>query len=132
MRGDVQPYIALGLGLQAAGHQVHLATSANFESFVRSYGLDFRAISGDIQAMMAADRPRSTMEGKHSLLDGLTTLTRKTREELEQLMTSCWSACEGTEAIHCVGPALERQHHLGWAFPVCAMPCGTGDSIAVY
>ncbi|MFN2214155.1 MAG: glycosyltransferase, partial [Anaerolineales bacterium] len=25
-RGDVQPYIALGLGLQADGHQVQIAT----------------------------------------------------------------------------------------------------------
>ena len=29
-RGDVQPYIALGLGLQAAGHQVKLASSLIF------------------------------------------------------------------------------------------------------
>ncbi len=40
-RGDVQPYVALGLGLQAAGHRVRLATHADFESFVRGYGLDF-------------------------------------------------------------------------------------------
>ena len=26
-RGDVQPYAALGMGLQAAGHQVRIATS---------------------------------------------------------------------------------------------------------
>ncbi len=30
-RGDVQPYIALGLGLQACGHQVRLASMAPFE-----------------------------------------------------------------------------------------------------
>ena len=32
-RGDVQPYIALGVGLKAVGHEVTIATLAAFESF---------------------------------------------------------------------------------------------------
>ncbi len=40
-RGDVQPYIALGRGLQVAGHQVQLATTGMFEPAVRGYGLGF-------------------------------------------------------------------------------------------
>ena len=45
-RGDVQPYVALGLGLKQAGHQVKLASSDIFEDFVRARGLDF-AVIGD-------------------------------------------------------------------------------------
>lgn len=40
-RGDVEPYIALGLGLQSAGHEVRLATHADYETAIRSRGLDF-------------------------------------------------------------------------------------------
>lgn len=40
-RGDVQPYIALGLGLKNAGHQVTVNTHRIFEDFVRQYGLDY-------------------------------------------------------------------------------------------
>jgi sterol 3beta-glucosyltransferase len=40
-RGDIQPYIALSLGLQQAGHAVRIVTHQIFESFVREYGLDF-------------------------------------------------------------------------------------------
>jgi sterol 3beta-glucosyltransferase len=40
-RGDVQPYVALGLGLQRAGHRVRLAAPEGFEGFVTGYGLDF-------------------------------------------------------------------------------------------
>jgi len=40
-RGDVQPYIALGLGLQQSGHSVCIVTHKTFESFVRKYGLDY-------------------------------------------------------------------------------------------
>jgi sterol 3beta-glucosyltransferase len=40
-RGDIQPYLALGSGLQRAGHQVRLSTHKIFETFVRKYQLDF-------------------------------------------------------------------------------------------
>ena len=43
-RGDVQPYLALGMGLKQARHQVKLASSDIFEDFVRGRGLDFAAI----------------------------------------------------------------------------------------
>jgi hypothetical protein len=36
-RGDVQPYMALGRGLQAVGHQVQLAMPDVFEPVVRGY-----------------------------------------------------------------------------------------------
>jgi sterol 3beta-glucosyltransferase len=35
-RGDVQPYLALGKGLAAAGHEVRLVTHENFEVLVVS------------------------------------------------------------------------------------------------
>lgn len=40
-RGDVQPYVALGKGLQEAGHSVCVLTSQNFQTLVTDYGLDF-------------------------------------------------------------------------------------------
>ena len=46
-RGDVQPYIALGLGLQAAGHEVIIATLNDFKSLVESYGLPHFTLRGD-------------------------------------------------------------------------------------
>lgn len=46
-RGDVQPYIALGLGLQAAGHSVTLATLVEFEALVKEYGLQHATLRGD-------------------------------------------------------------------------------------
>ena len=40
-RGDIQPYIALSLGLRQAGHDVRIVTHQIFEPFVKEYGLDF-------------------------------------------------------------------------------------------
>jgi sterol 3beta-glucosyltransferase len=39
VRGDVQPYLALAVGLQAAGHHVTLATSDTFTRWIESYGI---------------------------------------------------------------------------------------------
>ena len=57
-RGDVQPYIALGQGLQAAGHQVKIATHCNFRVFVESHGLAFAPIEADMQVLMNTDGGR--------------------------------------------------------------------------
>jgi sterol 3beta-glucosyltransferase len=40
-RGDVQPYIALGVGLKKAGHEVTFGAHAQFEGFVQRAGLRF-------------------------------------------------------------------------------------------
>ena len=68
-RGDVQPYVALGLGLQNAGFRIRLVTLAGFDRFVRQWGLDHLAIGGSPQdiAQTAAGRDwiqkRSTVPG---------------------------------------------------------------------
>jgi sterol 3beta-glucosyltransferase len=46
-RGDVQPYIALGLGLKAAGHEVTISTLAEFKPLVNQYGLLHDSLRGD-------------------------------------------------------------------------------------
>lgn len=54
-RGDVQPYIALGLGLQRSGHAVKIITDPLFEGFIRSQGLDFARISADPRKALEDD-----------------------------------------------------------------------------
>ncbi len=54
-RGDVEPCVALGKGLQAAGHRVVVATWPNFEDLVRAAGLSFRPVAGpDPDELMGA------------------------------------------------------------------------------
>lgn len=53
-RGDVQPYIALGVALQARGHRVRIATHREFETLVCSQGLAFYPVAGN---------PREILQG---------------------------------------------------------------------
>lgn len=64
-RGDVQPFIALGRGLQRAGWEVVVATDPAFRSLVTRYGLAFRPV-GDGSVMTLMRRL-----GKQGWLDGL-------------------------------------------------------------
>lgn len=52
-RGDIQPYAALGYGLQQDGHQVRFITFESFAPLVAQNGLDFHPIRGDAQALVA-------------------------------------------------------------------------------
>ena len=49
-RGDVQPFLALALGLQKDGHRVRLATHAIFKDYVDSYGIEFYPLGQLLQA----------------------------------------------------------------------------------
>jgi UDP:flavonoid glycosyltransferase YjiC (YdhE family) len=51
-RGDVQPYVALGLGLMRAGHQVRFTTHRIFEEFVRGHGFDYYPLEIDSRQVL--------------------------------------------------------------------------------
>jgi sterol 3beta-glucosyltransferase len=46
-RGDVQPFVALALGLQKAGHSVRLAAPHRFTEFAALHGIPFVPLAGD-------------------------------------------------------------------------------------
>lgn len=48
-RGDVQPFIALGLGLKQAGDTVTIAAANEFKEFVEDYGLIYSSLNYDIK-----------------------------------------------------------------------------------
>ena len=61
-RGDVQPYIALGIGLQQAGHTVKLVTHENFRDMIGSYGLGYAPINTDAHALLSGEGGLRTMD----------------------------------------------------------------------
>jgi len=51
-QGDVQPFVAFGLGLQKRGHEVRIAAHVQFRDFVKKHGLDYFPLKGDPQELM--------------------------------------------------------------------------------
>jgi sterol 3beta-glucosyltransferase len=46
-RGDIQPFLALALGLQKAGHTIRLAAPERYTQFIHQHGVPFAALAGD-------------------------------------------------------------------------------------
>ncbi len=57
-RGDVQPYLALGLGLQKDGYQVQFCADRLFEALVKSTGLVFTPVTAAPAGMLQQNLSR--------------------------------------------------------------------------
>jgi len=53
-RGDVQPMVALGVGLQRAGHEVTVCAGDDFEELVTSHGVGFAPAGIRIEELIAS------------------------------------------------------------------------------
>src|ERR1700712_1264125 len=51
-RGDLQPYIALALGLMAKGHRVTISATEDFKEFVEGFNIPFQSLFGNAETMM--------------------------------------------------------------------------------
>ncbi|WP_309086187.1 glycosyltransferase [Chelativorans sp.] len=51
-RGDVQPYLALAMGLMARGHEVQLAAPVQFTDMAAEYGVPFAGLPGEFLALL--------------------------------------------------------------------------------
>lgn len=56
-RGDVEPYVGLGVALTRAGHQVTVAASAAFEGTIRGSGLDAFLVEPDPRLLAVGGEP---------------------------------------------------------------------------
>jgi len=96
-RGDVQPFMALALGLKKAGHDVMLAAGADFETFVADYGLNFIPIRARYQELFQSDEGRAGLAGDD--LKSLNIRRRNIIRMMGNILDDSWKASQGAEAI---------------------------------
>jgi sterol 3beta-glucosyltransferase len=66
-RGDVQPYIALALGLMGKGHQVTIAAPENFKEFVEDFGIAFHPLHGNAEKMMNSLEGQGVLQAENTI-----------------------------------------------------------------
>ncbi|ESW24001.1 hypothetical protein PHAVU_004G093900 [Phaseolus vulgaris] len=86
-RGDVQPFLAIAKKLQDYGHRVRLATHADFDTFVKSAGVDFYPLGGDPRALA-----RYMVRNKGIIPSGPTEISIQ-RKQLKAIIDSLLPAC---------------------------------------
>ncbi len=97
-RGDVQPAIALGLGLWARGFRVRLFVGAEFGAWVASYGLEVATASFTIREMMESRIGRAWAEEGTNPIRQLR-LMRVLIAAFPGGIDDAWLACQGADAI---------------------------------
>ncbi len=98
-RGDVQPYIALGVGLRHAGHSVCLITHAPFADFVRDHDLDFYALDDEQYELFQTPLGQTLLaQGTNSLAFALR-YAQFINPQVHDYMKKCWVACQGANVI---------------------------------
>ena len=119
-RGDVQPFVALGKALMARGHDVLLAGSDNFASWVEGHGLVFRPIGVDIQTFLQSPEVRQVMSFN---LFALAKIWRPTIVPMmRKTMDATWESAREADVIVYhpkVGGAVDVAEATGAAL-VCA------------
>ncbi|TKX21630.1 sterol 3-beta-glucosyltransferase [Elsinoe australis] len=93
-RGDVQPYIALCKGLLAEGHKAKIATHAEFEPWIRKHGIDFAPVEGDPAELM-----RICVDNGMFTPSFIYEANAKMRGFLDTLLTTAWTACQGSDVL---------------------------------
>lgn len=92
-RGDLQPYLALAVGLKAAGHQVLIAAPSQYQALVGGHGIGFAHLPGEFLALMETPEAKAAMGGSAGFTAGFKMLSRFKPIARRQL-TAEWRAAE--------------------------------------
>jgi sterol 3beta-glucosyltransferase len=99
-RGDVQPLLALAVGLQLTGrHEVSFVTSNDFERVVRNHGVNFFSLGVNARELLGTEAAWDVLESGRNVIQGMWQIVRMMRPTLEQLVGRVWQASQTAEAI---------------------------------
>lgn len=98
-RGDVQPLVALALGLQAAGFDINFATHGNFETFIRGFGLEFSRLAGNPEELIHTDDVQGWLSAGRNPIEFARHFLRVAEKLVEEVTHDTLAACQGTDAI---------------------------------
>ncbi len=125
-RGDVQPYLALGIGLRHAGFNARIATHENFAPMVASVGLEFVQLADNPSDLFARPGGEYALrfDLQHPLRNMRATLAywRDAQPAFARLINSAWDAAQNSDALIFGLPTLWGAH-LAHALDIPAIRC---------
>lgn len=98
-RGDVQPFVALGVGLSRAGYDVVIAAPHHFASFVGENQLSFFPLAADIQQMLESDEGRRLLESGGNPIKVFRQLARMIEPVAVRMLGELREVCQNADAI---------------------------------
>jgi UDP:flavonoid glycosyltransferase YjiC (YdhE family) len=98
-RGDVQPYVALAVGLQRAGHSVRLPAHETYRELIAGHGLAFYPLECEnpLDYIRRPDIQDALSRG--DLLRVLVTLLREAGPLFEGIFDDFWCNCQDADLV---------------------------------
>ncbi|MDX2191198.1 MAG: glycosyltransferase [Bacteroidota bacterium] len=97
-RGDVEPFIALGIGFLKKGHEVTLAAPFQFAAYIESHGIKAIPLAGDVKAILHSDKGKELLSQTNSLK-----VIKMISDQLYDLRHDLWkglkTAAEGADIV---------------------------------
>jgi UDP:flavonoid glycosyltransferase YjiC (YdhE family) len=126
--GDVRPYVALGAGLQNAGHDVRIISNAVYGRLAREHGLDFAPVTSDPREQADSPELRALHNDGRNLFRWYRAFKEVDAPLMRQRLRDCWEACADADVIvisiipYLYGYAVARKLDVplvrGFYFPV--------------
>ncbi len=124
-RGDVQPYVALGKGLKAAGHTVTVCTSASFEPFITGQGLRYGYMNNELLDLLDTAEGRAAMEDATGVFGSVKSMVKLAKEGNRinrQLLIDSWESAQAAKPdLIIFHPKAFGAPHIAEKFGVPAM-----------
>jgi sterol 3beta-glucosyltransferase len=100
-RGDVQPFVALGLALRRAGHRVRLVGLADYAPLVAAYDLPYTAVVGAAAELMDRTLVNEALDaaGARLPLGFARRFLAQVQPLVARLCAECLHACAGVDAL---------------------------------
>ncbi len=96
-RGDVEPCLALALGLKQAGYDVTLATGPNFQSLIIGHGIRFALLRWDALDLFQSQEGQRELEGNR--LSSLWHTPPMERARWQRVLDDVWLAAQDTDLL---------------------------------
>lgn len=125
-RGDVQPYLALAVGLQQVGHRVTLVASHNFVDWIQSYGVGAHPVRFSVQEMMLKPEIQAVLNSGN-MLRQLRMMRSEMRVGMDEALNDFWQAAQTADFVIQTGlghggveVATQRDIPMAFAYPLPA------------
>jgi sterol 3beta-glucosyltransferase len=138
-RGDVQPYLALAVGLATAGHQVAIATCERYAPWISRFGITPLALDDSLLTLLESPAGRLLIGQLDSVWGGVTaaaSVLRDVRPMNERLVADAWAASEAWQPdvivyhpkLFCMPAIAARRGVQAVLAPLVPMQVPTGDA----
>ena len=127
-RGDVEPHLALAVGLKQSGFNIRMAAPLDFEEQITTYGVEFIPINVSLKKLYDSEAADGLLSSEINAIKLITRLKQTAGAVVGQIINDTRVACNNTDVVM-YSPLALSSHYFAKdmgaiSFPTCLQPLG--------